>query len=128
MNRNGLSLLEIVIVITLMGILTALIVPNFINSSEKAKLKADITSAQTIQSVIDLYNTEQGVTISGTVDEIITELNAKKYLKQNVYKPQTNGGVFEISGDMIKINISGNANKEEMYNEIEEQLQQYIIK
>lgn len=128
MRRIGLSLLEVVIVITLMGILSAIIVPNFINTSEKSKLKADISSAIIIQNAKDLYEIENGDIGKTVVNNIIEELYQKKYLKQGTYTSQSQNSFFVIEDEIIKINITNNSKKDELYNEIEEQLQGYVVK
>ncbi len=127
--RKGFTLLEIIIAITLLGIISAVIIPNFTNASDKARLKSDIQSAQIVQSSIDLYNIEESGTITSTnFDDIVTELHNKKYLKQNTYNPQTKDAKFTISSNIIKVDITSNTNKEELYNELSEQEQYYIIK
>ncbi len=127
--KKGFTLLEIVIAVTLLGIISAVIIPNFTNSTDKARLKSDIQSAQVVQSAIDLYNIEQNDYINeSNFDEVVLKLYDNKYLKHNKYSPQTKDSSFKILDSIIKVDISNTSNKDELYNELSEQEQYYIIK
>lgn len=102
--KNGFTLIELVIVLAIMAILGAIAVPNFTNTSFKARLKADIQSARVIDNAKDLYENETGNTLTGNTDEVINTLVKKKYLKRE-YNPQTSAAVWELDG-VIKVNIT----------------------
>lgn len=129
--KKGFTLLEIVIAITLIGIISAIVLPNFTNTSDKARLKSDIQSAQIIQSALDLYNVEENDALSsGDFDTIVSELCDKNYLKQSEYEPQTNGAKFiiDFDKDIIKLDISSTPNCEELFEELSEQEKLYVTK
>ncbi len=129
--KKGFTLLEIVIAITLLSIITAIVLPSFTNSTDKARLKSDIQSAQIVQSALDLYNIEMSDYISsGTFDSVVTKLNTEGYLKNSTYSPQSKDAVFEINftQKIIKVNISSTPNNEELYNGLTEQEKYYVTK
>ncbi len=129
--RKGFTLLEIVIAITLLSVISAIILPNFINSTDKARLKSDIHSAQIIQSAIDLYNIENNVSItSGSTSDVIQKLYDANYLKQPEYTPQTEGAEFvtDFNKNITKVNITNSSNAQEVYEELSEQEKFYVIK
>ncbi len=59
-KRSGFTLIELILVITIIGVLAAMVVPRFVGRSEdarKARAKADIAS---IGTALDLYELDIG--------------------------------------------------------------------
>lgn len=54
-NQDGFTLMEMLIVVTIIGILSAIILPRFITSSAAAKQSAYEAERQTINSQLELY-------------------------------------------------------------------------
>ena len=54
-NQAGFTLMEMLIVVTIIGILAAIILPRFITSSAEAKASAYEAERQTINSQLELY-------------------------------------------------------------------------
>lgn len=104
--KNGFTLIELIIVLAIMTILGAIAVPNFLNTSAKARLKADIQSARVINDAKDLYENETGNVLNTTATEIIKTLFDNGYLKKE-YVPQTNSAVWHLEDKIIKVNING---------------------
>src|SRR4051812_42601088 len=58
MNRNikrGFTLVEILIVVIILGILAAIVIPQFTNASQDARKSSLVSQLQTIRSQIELY-------------------------------------------------------------------------
>ncbi|MBA7629777.1 hypothetical protein ES703_37281 [subsurface metagenome] len=53
--RNGFTLVEILIVVVILGILAAIVIPQFTEASTEAKLTSLMTDLQTMRSQIELY-------------------------------------------------------------------------
>ncbi len=104
--KNGFTLIELIIVLAIMTILGAIAVPNFLNTSSKARLKADIQSARIIENAKALYESETGIILNDTATEIINKLAESGYLK-NKFLPQVDKAVWILENQIIKINISG---------------------
>ncbi len=104
--KNGFTLIELIIVLAIMTILGAIAVPNFLNTSAKARLKADIQSARVINDAKDLYENETGDILNTTATEIIKTLFDNGYLKKE-YVSQTNSAVWQFEDKIIKVNITG---------------------
>lgn len=102
--------MEVIIVITLIGIIGSLVIPSFLNSSTKAKLSSDIESARILQSSVDLYLLENG-SFSGTptFTSVVTDLNDKDYIKQATYQAQTDNAsfIFDTSTNSVLLDTSG---------------------
>jgi prepilin-type N-terminal cleavage/methylation domain-containing protein len=53
--RKGFTLVEILIVVIILGILAAIVIPQFTNASEQANSSQTLTDLQTLRSQISLY-------------------------------------------------------------------------
>mgnify|MGYP002637803081 CR=1 FL=1 len=57
-NAQGFTLVEILIVVVILGILAAIVVPQFTSASETAQGNAMIASLQTVRSQLELYRVQ----------------------------------------------------------------------
>ena len=53
--KSGFTLVEILIVVVILGILAAIVIPQFTEASTEAKLSSLVTDLQTLRSQIELY-------------------------------------------------------------------------
>ncbi len=108
LDSSALTLLELIVVLAIIAIIGAILLPNFVTTSDKARLKSDIQSAAVIESAISLYNAEQSASMSKTsIAEIVAELVAKGYLKDDKSKPQTAGAVWTYKSGKVLTDVSG---------------------
>lgn len=68
MVRKGFTLVEILIVVVILGILAAIVIPQFTNASESAKASSALSQLQTIRSQIELYKNQH----NGAEPDLIT--------------------------------------------------------
>jgi len=69
MVAKGFTLVEILIVVVILGILAAIVIPQFTNASESAQFSSTVSQLQTIRSQIELYKNEHSndwPTVDGT--------------------------------------------------------------
>jgi general secretion pathway protein G len=59
-NRKGFTLVEILIVVIILGILAAIVIPQFTNASSDARTSALESTLQTLRSQIQLYKLQHG--------------------------------------------------------------------
>ena len=61
--RRAFTLIEILIVVVILGILAAIVIPQFTDASQEAMESSLLTQLQTIRSQIELYNVQNPVTL-----------------------------------------------------------------
>ena len=70
-SSNGFTLVEILIVVVILGILAAIVIPQFTNASESAKASSVVTQLQNIRSQLELYQVQH----NGTYPDLVTNWN-----------------------------------------------------
>jgi type II secretion system protein G len=59
-KQRGFTLIEILIVVVILGILAAIVIPQFTNASQDAQVSAVKSQLQTIRSQIELFRIKNG--------------------------------------------------------------------
>ena len=114
MIRKGFTLVEILIVVIILGILAAVVIPQFTEASNDARDSALASDLQTVRSQIELYkiqhldvlptaNIAEQLTsktlVTGVVDDALGTLGP--YLQQFPTNPYTNSdtvGAVSVAG------------------------------
>jgi general secretion pathway protein G len=65
--NRGFTLVEILIVVVILGILAAIVIPQFTEASTEAKLSSLCSDLQTVRSQIELYKVQHNDAMPGTV-------------------------------------------------------------
>src|SRR6185295_19535746 len=71
-KKSGFTLVEILIVVIILGILAAIVIPQFTNASQDARKNSTTSLLQTIRSQIELYKLQH----SDTLPALTTNWNA----------------------------------------------------
>ena len=102
-DNSGVTLIEILIVIAIIAIIGAIVVPNFMSGTQKARLRSDLQSTLVIRNAIELYRVEQGKTLTGTADNILSQLTDEKYINASLTatSTQTEGLSWVFKEDTI---------------------------
>ena len=75
MNRKGFTLVEILIVVIILGILAAIVIPQFTEASNDARESALTSDLQTLRSQLELYRVQHLDTYPGA--NMVTQLTSK---------------------------------------------------
>jgi general secretion pathway protein G len=108
-RNSGFTLVEILIVVIILGILAAIVIPQFTNASTEARQNSTTSLLQTLRSQIELYKLQHGDQLPSLVtswDPLTTQTtyagsNYGPYLQQTPVNPM-NGLSTVVAG-------SGNA-------------------
>ena len=59
-KKSAFTLVEILVVVVLLGILAAIVIPQFTNASDDTTQAANDTSVHSLQALVELYRVENG--------------------------------------------------------------------
>lgn len=94
-TKKGFTLVEILIVVVILGILAAIVIPQFTNASTQAKESNLKSNLQTVRAQIELYKLNHNDTPPAVAtfasDMITPDPNGICYLKTIPNNPFTNG-------------------------------------
>ena len=80
-KNSGFTLVEILIVVVILGILAAIVIPQFTEASTEAKTSSLCTDLQTLRSQIELYKIQHNDDLPaagvGTLADFITDMTAQ---------------------------------------------------
>lgn len=102
-NRKGFTLVEILIVVVILGILAAIVVPQFTSASSEAVKGALQSQLQTVSSQLELYRVrEQGAypTLgAGQANNGWGDLVAADYLKEEPFNGYTRDTAVAVGNE-----------------------------
>jgi type II secretion system protein G len=82
-NRRGFTLIEILIVVVILGILAAIVVPQFSNASQEATASSIRSQLQTIRGQVELFRVRNAGALPTGFDDLITPPDGQQpYLSQ----------------------------------------------
>ncbi len=110
--KSGFTLVEILIVVVILGILAAIVIPQFSNASSEAKLASLKSNLQSIRAQIQLYkikNDDSSPTVAAFTSQMTTDANNGPFLQSIPTNPYTGtnsvvawgtgGGAWELDED-----------------------------
>jgi prepilin-type N-terminal cleavage/methylation domain-containing protein len=92
-NRRGFSLLEMLVIVAVLGIITAIIVPRISVSSDSAKQKNNANNKATINAAVERYYIENGVWPADNLSDIGAESD---YFPNGIPSNPLDGSVYSL--------------------------------
>ncbi len=113
-NQSGFTLIELIIVIAILGILAAILIPNFLGFIEKGKLGADIADVGNLNSVTSAYRAleppeDRFKDINWSDTQLMELLVSQGYLS-DVLVPRSKDATFEWHLDKNKWLLASTGN------------------
>ncbi len=96
--RRAFTLVEILIVVVILGILAAIVIPQFTNASQEASAASTESQLQTIRSQIELFRVRHNGTLPDLLtnqwDELVDPTGEPPYLQDEPVNPFTGNSVI----------------------------------
>jgi prepilin-type N-terminal cleavage/methylation domain-containing protein len=89
-SRYGFTILELMVVVTLISLLTAIVVPHVLNARDRANQKTCINNLRQIDQAIQLWAADS----KSLPTDIVTHTNLAPYLRKLPTCPAIRGGSF----------------------------------
>lgn len=87
-TEKGFTLFEVLIVIVVIGIISASLIVKFSTILLRTKISTDLKSVKILQKQMDIYNEEKVEQLSGSVDQMIDQLVKEGYLDERYLDPE----------------------------------------
>jgi general secretion pathway protein G len=100
-KRHGFSLVELLAVVTILGIIAAIIVPRVAVSSDTAKTKVNLHNRATINSAVERWYVEQGSWPANDLSDISTNLN---YFPSGLPTNPVDGSAYTLNTTTHRVN------------------------
>lgn len=93
-NKRGVTLIELLLVVVILGVLAAIAIPRITASSTTAKINACATNIDIMNSQIEMYRADTG-SYPATLDALVTDPN---YFPDDL-PVCPSGGTYTMSSD-----------------------------
>jgi general secretion pathway protein G len=100
-KRAGFSLMELLAVVTILGIIAAIIVPRVAVSSDTAKNKVNSHNKATINSAVERWYIEKGAWPANNLSDIGADTN---YFPEGVPVNPTSGAAYSLNATTHRVN------------------------
>ena len=128
-SKKGLTLMELTIVLAILAIIALVLIPLFLLTTDRARLRGDIQSARVIQNAIDLYRIERRQSVAGApnVNTMVGNLASAGYINPRNVSIQTEDAVWVIRDGFIMVDISASPGEvHRAYATLPEDEQEYV--
>ena len=100
-KRSGFSLMELLAVVTILGIIAAIIVPRVAVSSDTAKTKVNSHNKATINAAVERWYIEKGAWPANNLSDIGADAN---YFPEAVPTNPTSGAAYTLNATTHRVN------------------------
>lgn len=104
-KKSGFTLIEMVIVISILGILSGVGMMKFGDIQQEAKLNTDYITAQNLAKATELAIIKMDISSNNTSEEIMKILVDKNYITQQPTPQSIKQGQFNISINQNKVQV-----------------------
>jgi len=100
-KRTGFSLMELLAVVTILGIIAAIIVPRVTVSSDTAKQKVNAHNKATINAAVERWYIENGSWPANDLTDIGADTD---YFPDGIPTNPINGGAYSLNAGTHRVN------------------------
>jgi prepilin-type N-terminal cleavage/methylation domain-containing protein len=99
-SRHGFSVMELLAVVTILGIITAIIVPRVTVSSDTAKQKVNAHNKATINAAVERWYIEKGTWPADNLSDISAETS---YFPEGLPVNPTDGSAYQLNATTHRV-------------------------
>src|SRR6266513_1723941 len=100
-NRDGFSLMELLAVVTILGIIAAIIVPRVAVSSDTSKQKVNAHNKATINSAVERWYVEKATWPANNLSDISADTN---YFPDGIPTNPTDSSAYTLNAATHRVN------------------------
>ncbi len=100
-KRSGFSLMELLAVVTILGIIAAIIVPRVAISSDTAKTKVNLHNKATINAAVERWYIDKGTWPANNLSNIGADIN---YFPSGIPTNPTNNAPYTLNPTTHRVN------------------------
>jgi general secretion pathway protein G len=100
-KRSGFSLMELLAVVTILGIIAAIIVPRVAVSADTAKAQVNAHSKATINAAVERWYIEQGTWPANDLSDIGADIN---YFPSGIPTNPVDGSAYTLNAVTHRVN------------------------
>lgn len=100
-KRRGFSLMELLAVVTILGIIAAIIVPRVSVSSDSAKTKVDAHNRATINAAVERWYIEKNAWPADDLNDIAADTN---YFPEGLPTNPTDNSAYALNSTTHRVN------------------------
>ena len=100
-RRRGLSLFEVLAVVTLMGIIALIAVPRLAHSGDKTKANSCFTRKGTIELQAELWNRRKGNAPAANLSDIMADTD---YFPDGAVGCPVDGSAYQLNTTTLRVN------------------------
>ena len=130
-SSSGFTLMELIIVLAIVAIISAILIPSFIDTTDRARLRSDVQSTRVLQNAIDLHNIEQPVRIpnSANLEYVLTRLETHGYIDRQRIRVQSAEATHVFSDGNVRLNLANSPEniRNTLFNQLSDQERRYVI-
>lgn len=107
-KTGGLTIMELVIVLAVIAIISAILMPNLFGIADRSRLRSDIQSTLVLRNAANLYRLERGTApAGGDITTILHTLHTEGYLMSRIYynHTQSDGAVWVLHNGNIYLSV-----------------------